>query len=50
VLGIPSTPFYKPQVSRHGDKKWQGNPAEINLFIVEFQSHVEKHTFPRVVD
>jgi hypothetical protein len=29
---------------------FQGNPEEINLFIVEFQSYVEKHTFPRVVD
>jgi hypothetical protein len=45
VLGIPGTPFYKPQVSRHGDKKWQGNPGEINLFTVEFRSHGGKMHF-----
>jgi hypothetical protein len=50
VLGIPGTPFYKPQVSRDGDKKWQGNPGEINLFTVEFRSHAEKNAFPRVID
>jgi hypothetical protein len=50
VLGIPGTPFYKPQVSRDGDKKWQGNPGEINLFTVEFRSHAGENAFPKVID